>query len=335
VPTPRQILVLFYQSARGFGEDNCSQMAASISYYVLFSLFPLLIFSVGIASLFLKDDSGLQQDLIDFVLENIPLSQGEGRDEVTQSVRDIAGSSASAVGIIGLIGMAWAGSSMFSTISRSINIAFGLDVRRPVVRRKLLDLALVLGLTAFFFVSIAATTALRFVLAASNDVPVLGDTEALGAGWTIASFFVPLLFSFVGFLVLYTVLPVADVHPRDTWFGALVGALLFEIAKLGFSFYVSNFSNFDVVFGSLGAVAAFLFWVYVSANTLLFGAEVAAEYPKVRGGYYDRPSDAPPKPKRTLREKVLAFLRRLVLYDHEARRRPKPPPDEPQHPAGG
>jgi membrane protein len=68
------------------------------------------------------------------------------------------------------------------------------------------------------------------------------------------------------------------------WPGALLAAVLFEIAKAGFATYLAHFARYQVVYGSLGGVIALLFWVYISANILLYGAEVAAEYGHLRRG---------------------------------------------------
>ena len=136
-------------AGRKFLRDDCSQMAAAISYYVLFSLFPLLIFLVGIMGLVLRDES-IQQDVIDGVLDMVPLSETEGRNDVTEAVRGVAGVGSGALGVFGLIGMAWAGSSMFGVMRRSLDRAFGAERRRPFVQQKLLDLAMVLGVSVFF-----------------------------------------------------------------------------------------------------------------------------------------------------------------------------------------
>src|SRR3990172_2833192 len=252
----RHLRILAVRSLQGFSADGCSQMAAAISYYVLFSIFPLLIFSVGMLGFFLQSSS-LQKDLIDFVLDNIPLSE-TGRNDVTRAIRDVAGVGSGALGIFGLLAMAWSGSAMFGVIRRSLNTAFNLKVGQPIMRQKLLDLLMVLGLGAFFLVSITATGALRLAQAASASVPVLGDwAESLGFAWTAASFLLPIIISFSAFLVLYWVVPAVRVRPHDVWPGALVAAVLFEATKLGFSIYIENFSNFDLIFGSLGAVLTF------------------------------------------------------------------------------
>ena len=307
----RHLRILAVRSLQGFSADGCSQMAAAISYYVLFSIFPLLIFSVGMLGFFLQSSS-LQKDLIDFVLDNIPLSE-TGRNDVTRAIRDVAGVGSGALGIFGLLAMAWSGSAMFGVIRRSLNTAFNLKVGQPIMRQKLLDLLMVLGLGAFFLVSITATGALRLAQAASASVPVLGDwAEALGFAWTAASFLLPIVISFSAFLILYWVVPAVRVRPHDVWPGALVAAVLFEATKLGFSIYIENFRNFNLIFGSLGAVLTFLFWVYVNASVLLLGAEVAAVYPRVRRGDYDQPELGEPVP---LGRKVQRLVRGLFLHD--------------------
>jgi membrane protein len=308
--------LLFRRSAEEFFDDDCTQMAAAISYYVLFSLFPLLIFLVGVLGLFLQD-SALQEDIIDGVLNVAPLSEGEGRDQVSEAVRGVAGVGSGALGVFGLIGMAWSGSNMFGIIRRSLNTAYDLDQRRPFVQQKLIDLGMVAALGVFFLASVSATTFLRAARRFSSDLAVFGDAaEAAGPAWVAAVYLVPLVLSFVAFAVLYWFVPATEVRLRDVWPGALVAALLFEVAKLGFAIYLENFSSYDVVYGSLGAVATFLFWVYLSANIMLFGAEVAAEYPRVMRGDYD---ELAVKPREPLRDRLWRRVRSLFVADDDKR----------------
>jgi YihY family inner membrane protein len=139
-----------------------------------------------------------------------------------------------------------------------------------------------LALLLFFVVSFAITTVLRLAERYSNDIPYIGDlAQRLGFVWILPAVLLPLLLSFAAFLLLYWLVPAGHRHPREVWHGALLAAAVFEVTKSLFGIYLQNFSNYDVVFGSLGAVAAFLFAVYVSAGIMLFGAEVAAEYPKL------------------------------------------------------
>ena len=286
-------------------------MAAAISYYVLFSVFPLIIFIVGILGLLLQD-SALQDDVIEAILKLIPLSEGEGEDNVSVAVRDVAGVGSGALGALGLIGMAWSGSNMMGVIRRSINTAYDLERHRPLLRQKLL------GLGLFFLTSVATTAFLRTVREFSDDLDVVGNaSQQAGFLWDGASYAIPLLFSIIAFTVLYWIVPATKVKIHEVWPGVLLAAIFFELGKIGFTFYLTNFSNYGLVYGSLGAVIAFLFWVYLGSQIRLFGAEVASEYPRVLRGDYDTVEQAQSKPRLPPRERVKRLLRSLLHHDDD------------------
>lgn len=280
----RRLLILTVRSVQEFGDDRCSHMAAAISYYALFSLFPLLIFMVSIFGIFLQSGS-LQEDLIEDVLEFIPLTSDEGRDEVREAIGAIAGISIP-LSIVGLLGLAWSASAMFGAIRTSLNIAWDIETSRHFVKQKLLDLGMVAGVGVFFLLSIGTTALLRTTQEASSDIlgPLSSNTAFF---WRAIPYLMPAIFSFGAFIVLYRFVPNAPIKIGDVWSGALVATIFFEIIKNGFSFYLANFGRYDVVYGSLGAVLALLFWMYLSSVVLLMGAEVASEYPRVKSGKYD------------------------------------------------
>jgi membrane protein len=259
-------------------------MAAAISYYAFFSLFPLLIFMVSIFGIFLESSS-LQKDLIDKVLEFLPLTSDKGRNEVRDAIGAIAGISIP-LSMVGLLGLAWSASAMFGAIRTSLNVAWNIRTSRHFVKQKLLDLGMMAGVGVFFLLSIGTTALLRTAQEASPDIlgPLSSDTALF---WRATPHLMPAIFSFGAFIVLYRFVPSAPIKIGDVWAGALIATVFFEIIKNGFSFYVANFGRYDVVYGSLGAVVALLFWLYLSAVVLLFGAEVASEYPRVMSGKYD------------------------------------------------
>ena len=110
----RRPLILAVRAVQAFGEDRCSHMAAAISYYALLSLFPLLILLVSLLGIFLRSSS-LQKDLVNQVLDVLPLSQDKGADEVWQAVRAVASVSVP-LSLVGLLGSAWSASAMFGAI---------------------------------------------------------------------------------------------------------------------------------------------------------------------------------------------------------------------------
>jgi membrane protein len=311
----RRFKVLMYRSVKGFFDDGCTQRAAAISYYVLFSLFPLVIFSVGVLGLVLRDEQ-LQTDIVDAVMETIPLSQEQGRNDVTNALQEVAHSRTSAIVFVGLIALAWSGSAMFGVVRSSLNDVYGVR-SRPIVTQKLLDLAWVLTFMPFFLASVFATSALRIARSKSEDLSFVGDiAQNLGWGWWVASTLLPIALSFVAFFLVYWLIPARQVRARYIVPGAIFAAVLFEGVKVGFNVYLEHFTEYNLIFGSLGAVIAFLFWVYLSANILLLGAEVVSELPDVMAGHYDatQPSTRPP---RSFGQKVTRLLRSLVVRPRE------------------
>lgn len=311
---------MVWNTGKKFQKDNCPQLAAAITYYTIFSLFPFLIFVTVIVGLFL--DEGLQDDIVNEVLRTIPLTEAEGRNDVNDALDAISGANARALGVIGLVGLLWSSSSMFNSIRRGLNIIYrDPEYNRPWFQQKVVDLGLTIGLGIFFLASVAATTALRVIEARSEDAGWLGDfSEDTGPVWITLSYAIPFLFSFVAFTFAYTIVPSRNRNLGNAWPGALVAAVLFELAKSLFAIYVANFRNFDVVFGSLGAVITFMFWVYLSAQILLLGAEVATVYPQVRDRKVRQPRlkgmGVP------LHVKVFRAIRSLFL----------PPPEKPTPP---
>jgi membrane protein len=319
----RRTVLLFRRSIREFLEDNGTQMAAAISYYALFSLFPLLIFGVGVLGIFLRD-TGLQADLVDWVLENVPLTEDEGRNEVREQIEAVAGIGSGAIGLAGLLGMAWSGSNLFGIVRRSLNTAFGVQARRPLLRQKLVDFGMMAVFGLLFLSSIVLTGFLQAARAASEDIPLGGLAEALGLGWLLVSVALPIAVSSVAFALLYWIVPARRLRFRDVLPAAVGAAVAFEAAKVGFSIYVEHFGNFNLVFGSLAGVVIFLFWVWLSANILIFGGEVASEYARVMRGDHDSELERPAAPPRSRRERAATAIRGLWAHPGEGSQ-PEPP----------
>ena len=281
------VLLLMRRTLREFRDDYCTQLAAGISYYVLFSIFPLAILAISISGLILTDDS-IRADVVEELFDVLPLSQDEGREDLERAVDSVA-TGLSAIGLVSILGLLWAASGMMGAVRHALDEAWDLHYRRPYMRAKLIDLLMVMAVGLLVGASIATTVFLQVARRISDGVSDFLGPLSAGAdvGIEIIAVLVPLTVSFAAFSFIYKVLPSVRTRWREIWPGALLAALLFEVVKNGFAFYLRYFGNYDAVYGSLGAVLAFLFFVYVSANILLLGAEMAAEWPRVMHGHYD------------------------------------------------
>ena len=283
----RDVRVLVRETVREFGADQCPQLAAGISYYVLFSIFPLALLFLAISGLVLANE-GLRENLVENLFDILPLSEGEGREDLASAISGLT-TGISVVGLASVIGLMWSASGMMGALRRALNQAWDTDYRRPFLHGKLVDFAMVLSLGILMSLSVGATIFLQLARHVSDDLSdALGP---LGSGATLSlevvAVFVPLLLSFVAFMILFKFVPSVKTRFRSIWPGALLAAVLFGVVKNGFTTYLRYFGNYDVVYGSLGTAVAFLFFVYVSAMVMLLGAEMAAEWPRVIHGHYD------------------------------------------------
>ncbi len=308
------VKVLARRTIHEFADDRCTQIAASISYYVFFSIFPLAIFLVTVFGQVLRNDE-VKGRVIEALLDVMPLAPEEGREQLEQILQGVA-TDLSLLGLLSIVGLIWSASAMMGALRNALNVAWDSPHRRTPVRGKLVDFFMVLIVGILVALSIVATTARPYVHRRIDELENdLGSfASLLTSGIWLMTFLVPVIVSFAIFAALYRFVPAVATSFNEIWPGALFAALAFEIAKYGFSFYLRNFANYNAIYGSLGAVIVFMLFIFITSNVLLIGAEVASEWPRVRAGHYDR--GLPARETRTrlpLRNRVQAIFRAAIL----------------------
>jgi membrane protein len=249
------------------------QLAASISYRVLFSLFPLAIFLVSVFGLLIQNDER-RDDIVRWLVDNLFLSP-EGSVRLDQAVEGLD-DPPSALGLVALVGVLWGVSGMMSAIRVALTNVWGAE-RRVAWRGKALDFVLVLLAGLLLLVAFAFTLVVRVVEDLGSRVGAALGLEALGpAAGDLAQAAGSLGALFGAILLLYRYLPIAGPPFRRIWAPALVTALAIQATETGYGFYLSRFADYNLVYGSLGAVIGFLFLVYLCAAIFLFGAQLAA-----------------------------------------------------------
>jgi membrane protein len=391
--SPRRLWLLGTKAFAGFNDDNCTQMAAAIAYYVLFAAVPLAMVAFSIFGIVLQDEETLEtaterieeafnvgssEVTIDLAPEAAARIEGERGAEAVREVEEalvelnttdelederaalaeeiergeevtIAGVAlagedlqvssgnivsealndvviaSTSLGLIGLLAFAYSGTVMFMAIRRALDIIWGAPVKRPFFQQKLMDFAMLFGLIFLLAVTVAITVTLRTLGNESLDaLPFMPSDD--GLLWDAVSFGVPWAMAVVLFLLLYRYVPNAPTHFRDVWPGAVLAATLFEGLQFGYSIYVANFSTYDVVYGALGAVLLFMFFVFLASCFVLYGAEVAVEYPKVARGAYD--DEAGSQESISLQERGKRAIVGLFVPVGEKERAPSAPVDD-------
>jgi len=253
----------YIAAARAFTEDRCSLTAAALSYYTLLAIFPLLLFLVALASFFLQSENATRA-VIAFFTEFLPQSSAVIRSNLPEVSR-----SRGEVTVLALAGLAWTASGMFNTVQLSLNRVFRTQRARPLWRERLVSMAMVIGVGALFALSFAITTTLRVTLHL--------QTRRSDLIFEIISTVVAILLAAIVFAALYRLVPYdPSIHWRAIFPSALLAALLWEGAKFGFVWYLTNVSQLNQVYGSIGAVIALMLWGYVTWTIILYCAELAA-----------------------------------------------------------
>ena len=260
---------VFVAAVKRFNEDNCVHLAASVAYYAIFSIFPLILGLVTLAS-FLLQSAEARDAVIAGITGLLPGSAELVRRNIELVLRERG-----TIGVFAMIFLLWSAKEVFGAITTSLNLAWNVKETRPFLRLTALQLALVFAVGFFLALSFAVTAVLQLLFL--WEIPILGRGPLTRDLWNLLGGLVPLVLTIIAFYFVYRFVPNIKVKAEDAWPGAIAAGLLFEIAKNAFLFYTSGFANYRLVYGSVGAVIALLFWAWVSGVILLFGAEISAQ----------------------------------------------------------
>lgn len=254
----------------GFSEDKITKLSASLAYYTVFSLGPLLIVILFLCSLFFGREAA--QGTIYGQMEGFV-----GHDAASQLQEIIKNASLSGksnlAAVIGVITLLIGATSVFGEIQDSINTIWGLKVKPKagwfkLVKDRLLSFGVIGSLGFLLLVSLGATA---IVEGLSNRL------KAHFPAVTIVVFYIINLLITFGvvaglFAVIFKVLPDAKIKWKDVMAGSIATALLFMLGKFGISLYISK-SSVGSTYGAAGSLVVLLVWVYYSSIILYFGAE--------------------------------------------------------------
>ena len=272
----RRTLVATRRACVEFVDDRGHRSAAQMSFFATLSFIPLVLLLAGAFGL-VFDDAAVRERIIDTVFDNVPLASSEERPRLERTVGDALARSGN-LGIFTTLLLIAAASGVMGALRHSINEAWDIEERPPLLKRKALDVALVLGGTSILALSVSLTV--------THRLADLVDDEA-GGGWLLAALLevagdlLPVVFVALALLFLYRVLPMHKDRLRDIWPGAVVATIGLTIVKLALELYFEQLADFGAIYGSLGAAMALLIFVYAAANVIVFGAEFASEWARV------------------------------------------------------
>ncbi|MHC1772470.1 MAG: YihY/virulence factor BrkB family protein [Flexilinea sp.] len=247
-----------------------AQAAASISYYSLFSIFPLMLFMIVVLSYFLER-TVIQQEII-LILENfLPGSE----TLVIENLQNIL-SSRFTTSLTASITLLWSGSGVFNCVIANVHMAWpesrgrGYFINRAFAIGAIILIFVILAVTMFFSAFFSLSDALGIF-----DIRINEIIEFLVNATT--GFVLPLLLVYFAAYVIYYFVPAVKVDKKGAQIGALITTIFWRIFTYFFSIYVlSPFNTYDVIYGSVAIIILLLLYVYIMSFFILFSAHLVA-----------------------------------------------------------
>jgi membrane protein len=271
-------LYVVRKTLREFSKDQCTDLAAALTYYAVLALFPALIALLSLVGLV-----GQGQKTVDTLLQ---ILEDVGASSVAQTLEPtlIQLSQAPGAGIALIVGLAtalWSASGYVGAFGRAMNRIYEIDEGRPVW--KLRPVMLLVTLVSVLLVALALLGLILTGPAATAVGDAIGVGSTVVTVWNIAKWPVILAIVVVIVALLYYATPNVK-PPKFRWIsvGAFVAILVWLLASAAFGFYVANFSSYNKTYGSLAGVIVFLLWLWITNLALLFGAELDAELERGR-----------------------------------------------------
>jgi membrane protein len=261
-----------------FQRDQCTDLAAALTYYSVLSVFPAILALVSLLGVF-----GQGQATTDALLDVLNrLGQDQVAALLEEPIKAMSTSQAAGITlVIGLGGALWGASGYVGAFGRSLNRIYQVAEGRPVWKLRPVVLLITLGLV------VMAALVLVGLVVSGPIAKAIGDTVGLGDEsqkiWDLAKWPVILAIVVVMVAVLYYATPNVK-QPKFRWIsvGSAVAIGIWVVASLGFGFYVSNFSKYNALYGSVGGIIVFLLWLWLTNLALLLGAEIDAELERAR-----------------------------------------------------
>ena len=276
--TPRSRKFVLRKTLSEFLDDQCTDLAAALTYYAVLALFPAVIALTSLLGLVDQGDDAVEEVL--GILRDI--GAGGVVDAIGPTLRDLSGSQAAGLGfVLGLVGALWSASGYVGAFGRAQNRIYEKGEGRPVWKLRPAMLALTAVLVLLVAVVLAGLVLSGPVAQSVGDAVGLGDQTVLVL--SIVKWPVMLVLVMVIVALLYYFTPNVK-PPKFRWVsvGAAVAIVVWVLASAAFSFYVANFSSYDKTYGALAGVIAFLLWLWITNLALLFGGELDAELERGR-----------------------------------------------------
>ncbi|MBU5427793.1 YihY/virulence factor BrkB family protein [Tissierella pigra] len=253
------------------GDDNVTAIGAQLSYYLILSIFPFLIFFLNI----LTYTPIAREDVLHSIIVLLPMDTQ--RIIYTLLVETITTSSETLLSLSAITGL-WAASKGIMALIRALNKAYDVNETRNYI--ELRAMAILFTLALLFLLLIVLLTLVFGEVLGNRLFDFLGITQKFISFWRYFRVIISLGFMILIFALLYRFIPSIRSHGKISLKSAMPGAIFASIGWIFtstiFSYYVNNFANYGKTYGSLGGIIVLLIWLYMSSIIIILGGEINA-----------------------------------------------------------
>ena len=261
---------------RGYTRSNAGDLAASIAYHALIAMVPMFFLLVGVAGLFLRNDAVLGQAV---EVIQVVFSPGSGSREAFEAALD-ARRNSGLISLISLMGFAWVGTGLISSMARGMNRVYGVRNANYVVEKQRGFVVIFLFLF-FFFAATLASIVPTFLL--SQDLPEVLDEWLQSTRYNqIAAYVVAFVSAMMLFFVIYRIVPNARQHALDVVPGTMAASLLFVLLTQAFPLYIDLVGGVNRYGQLLGLISLIVAALYFLAHIILLGSYINSTWQRSR-----------------------------------------------------
>jgi membrane protein len=271
---------LIKDTIKDWSEDKAPRLAASLAYYTVFSLAPLLVLVISITGFVVGNNDTIRSQILSQVQGLVgPQTAGAVDQLISQTSQAKSGVIAT---VIGLVTLLFGATALFGQLQDALNTIWEVKPRPDrgfmgLIKDRFLSFTMVLGMCFLLLVSLVISAGLSIVDGYFRGV--FGDVSILAQALNFVISIGAITFIFA---TIFKVLPDVEIQWKDVWIGGLVTALLFSIGKYALGAYLGNNATTSA-YGAAGSLVILLLWVYYSAQILFLGAEFTQVYSRKFG----------------------------------------------------
>ncbi len=260
----KHVGMVLVQAAKDLAQDNVPQWAAAVAYYSLLSAFPLLLAAVAISAYFVPP-GWVVAHLSGLLSAYVP----QGSSRIAQVVQNATAARGTA-SILSVLVLLWSGTRVFSTVTQALNVAYNVDEPYGFWKGLLIQLVMLLTIGVIFILALATPPVLA---ALSGVVPGLPANGFLSTAFI---WLIPTALLLAGFTLTYRYVPRYGSSWRAALAGGVLATILFTLARPLFTYYLGQFAQYNLIYGSLAVVVVMVIWAWIVALILLFCGEIAS-----------------------------------------------------------